>query len=434
MKKKIPTSLFQRSSKLLGVAAKVALSEMGGKLPFKKKLQDHDLNLKELQRRIELTKNVVQSLSHLKGASMKLGQLLSLDLGDYLPPEIIRVLSELHNKSSFLPFEDIESLLQRELKEKFSEFESLSTSPIAAASIGQVHKAILHGQEVVIKVQYPGIDQTIPSDMKVLEFLVKQLRFFTDTKNIDFSSLLTEVETVLTQETDYLLEARMQEKYRSLLTSYHIPEVKKEFSTSRVLTQEFVQGVSLSEWIETHQHDKAQKVNMAHKLLHLYLEEFSLGLVQTDPNPGNFLISSQDELALIDFGAVKEYPSDFIQKYKEILIHLRRNDLQKVLDLSFELSFIDPRENETTQKSYLEMMSFFISPLHQNTEFIFNNPEYIAKARELSIKLSKQCRFSPPPQSIVFLHRKLGGVISLLKKMEVSLDLQPYWKKFIENS
>jgi aarF domain-containing kinase len=222
---KIPTSLFNRGAKLMGLASKVALEEVSSRL------KTWESEKEKLISKIQLTQDIVKTLSELKGASMKLGQLLSLDLGDYLPPEMVKILGELHQKSTFLSYGVIEDILKKELLDKFHEFSEISQQPIAAASIGQVHKAKIDNKDVVIKIQYPGIADSIPSDIKILELILKQLIVISGKSRIDISPLLKEIKEVLLKEVDYKNELQMHKKYRDAFSGkeFVIPEPFEEY-------------------------------------------------------------------------------------------------------------------------------------------------------------------------------------------------------------
>lgn len=423
---KLPTGFWSRGTKLVGMASKLAVSELSSRM---KTWEDEATKVKS---RMEMAQSLVKTLSELKGASMKMGQLLSMDLGNYLPPEVVKVLETLHHQSSFLPYSTIKEILEQELKEKLSDLKDISETPIAAASIGQVHSATLDGRKVVIKIQYPGVAESIPSDMKMLELILKNLSFLQG-KEVDLKPFFEEVADVLLRETDYLYEARMLANYHALFTpkEYVVPQVFSAYSTSKVLTMDFIEGKPLMDWIKTSLLGERQKV--AHKLMNLYLQEFfAQGLVQTDPNPGNFMMTSKNQIALLDFGAVKEYDEAFIQIYRQILIASYQQDREKILSLSESIQFIDPRESEDTKRVYLEMMELLSAPFRQEEPFDFTDRSFFEASKDLSWELSRKCKYSAPPKDLLFLHRKLVGIFMLIRKLDVKLKLKDYWH-MVEN-
>lgn len=420
---KIPTGLFGRGTKLLGMATKVAIKETLNKARF---LEDEK---QKLLNRIELAQDVVKTLSSLKGASMKLGQLLSLDLGDYLPPEIQKVLTTLHQDSTFLPFDEIEKILQKELGENFSELTNISSVPIAAASIGQVHRAVWNNKEIVLKVQYPGVAESIPSDLRILEMIIDKALLFQGKRDLDISELINEVKEVMLKEADYLHEQKMHllysEKFKD--SDFRVPEVYPHLSTGKVLAMEFIEGKNFTRWLETNP-PRSDKENIAHLFMKLYLTELLVhGLVQTDPNPGNFLIDKHNTIALLDFGATKIYSIEFVTGYREVLLASYVRDHERLLKVSHEMNLIDPRETKEAVDIYLEMMDFLVEPFRANSTFDFTDKEFFNRSKDLSWEMSKKCKFTPPPKDLIFLHRKLGGVFAFLKKLDVKIKLSDYW-------
>jgi aarF domain-containing kinase len=425
---KIPTTLFGRGTKLLGLASKLAIEEASSRL------KTWESEKEKLFSKVQMAQDMVKTLSQLKGASMKVGQLLSLDLGDYLPPEIVKVLEQLHHQSTFLDFDKIEKVLKEELGEKYPHLEDLSSRPIAAASIGQVHRATLFGNDVVIKVQYPGVADSIPSDMKILEIILKQANFFQGKRETDLSAFFHEVKDVLLKEADYSNELMMHLLYKEKFKNspYKIPKAYEEYSTGKILTQEFIEGVSFTQWLETNP-PKETREYFSDLMMKLYLEEvFIHGMVQTDPNPGNFLITKDNQIALLDFGAVKVYSEEFIRGYRDILLFAYHNQSEKIIEQAIKLNFMNPREGQDVKDIYLEMMEFLVEPFRQDHDFDFTDKSFFAKSRDLSWELTKRCKYSPPPKDLLFLHRKLAGVFIFIKKMDVKIKLKDYWH-YVEN-
>lgn len=425
---KIPTTLFGRGTKLLGLASKLALEEATSRL---KTWEDEK---EKLLSKVQMAQDMVKTLSQLKGASMKVGQLLSLDLGDYLPPEIVKVLEQLHHQSTFLDFNKIEQVLKTELGDKYSHLEDISRRPIAAASIGQVHRASLHGKDVVIKVQYPGVAESIPSDMRLLEVIMKQANFFQGKRETDLTAFFQEVREVLIKEADYNNELMMHLLYREKFkdSPYLIPEAWQEYSTGKVLTQEFIEGVSFTQWLETNPSKEIREM-VSDLMMRLYLEEvFHHGMVQTDPNPGNFLITKDNRIALLDFGAVKAYSTDFIRGYRNILLHAHARNSEKIIEEALKLNFMDPREGQDVKDIFLEMMEFLVEPFRLDHHFDFTDKTFFTKSRDLSWEMTKRCKYSPPPKDLIFLHRKLAGIFIFIKRMDVKIRLKDYWY-YVEN-
>jgi aarF domain-containing kinase len=307
----LPKNIWSRSSLLLKTATKMAYKELESKV-----------SETPLAKRMEQAQELVNTLSQMKGAAMKVGQLLSLDAADIFPPEVAKVLAQLQSDATALPFSEIEKILIAEFGETLYQSIEIEKMPLAAASIGQVHRGRVKGKEVVFKIQYPGVAETIDSDISLLEKLTSQFFFFSGRRQISLRPLMDELKTVLKLETNYLQEAQFLTRYHKNVATdsrFIIPKVELDFTTNKILCLEFCPGKSLRSWLEE-EHSQQEFDNLARYAIELYLTEFyQWGLVQTDPNFGNFLIQESPlRLVLLDFGSTKEYSSDFIEKYKKL--------------------------------------------------------------------------------------------------------------------
>jgi aarF domain-containing kinase len=423
---KIPTGLFNRGSKLALAASKIALSQLSTSL------KSWETGKEKLESQIELAQMLVQTLGELKGASMKVGQLLSLDLGDYLPKEVIKVLEPLHQNVRSLPWPDIEAILKSELGDRYYSFSDISQIPLASASIGQVHSATLHGRDVVLKVQYPGIREAIPQDMKMLEMMVSNL-IRIRRKDIDLSELMSELKEVLMLEADYEHELKMLELYAKNFTDgrFMVPRAERAYSTKNVLCLQRVDGARLLDWIEGASAEDRQR--LAEDFLVLYIKEFfGFGLVQTDPNPGNFMITPDGRLALLDFGAVKAFREQFVLDYKKLMVAAKARDRDRVVEVSVALNFIDAREDEKTKDIFFALIDLVGALFIQDAPFDFEDQSFMKESNRLVWELSQGCKYSPPPKDLIFLHRKLGGIFVMLKRLKVKIILRPYWESMDE--
>jgi aarF domain-containing kinase len=426
------TDLFLRSFQIIKLATQVGLKEFQSK-DFKSRLEQANL--------------IVKNLANLKGAAMKAGQLLSLNLEDYFPPEAIEVLSQLHQSAEAYPYDEIEKILKKHLTAKsFQKLKNISKVPIGVASIGQVHKANFEGLDIVLKIQYPKVSESINSDLKLLKLLAVSFCKMSG-KQMNLDLLFKEFKEILKQEVDYLAEAQYQKLYFEKVLNlkknsdyfFKVPQIINELSSKKVLAMSFEDGVSLRHWI-----NKTVDVKQRHKLgcafLDLYFTEFfDWGLVQTDPNPGNFLITNKKELieiCLLDFGATKKYDTDFVQKYTLLLKCAFERDKKNLKKYVLEFDLIDNRESEEAFDALFELFEVSIRPFRQSVleqiDFDFSNAGFLMATQESSKKVLKTFKFSPPPHNIVFLHRKLAGVYGILKQLEVKIDLVPYWKRILK--
>ena len=429
-------SIFGRSFELAKLTVKVGMKE---------------LQSGNLKSRIEQAKLITESLSELKGAAMKAGQLLSLDLADYFPPEAIQILSQLQNLGSSLPTIEIQKILQEELgPQRFQELRQISEQSAASASIAQVHSAEYQGQKVALKIQHPGVAESISSDLKILKRLATSFVGLTN-RQIDLNPLFDEFELVLRQEVDFLQEAQFLKQYQAqvqkmgaMKTSYTTPTLIPEMTTKKILTMTWEKGISLTQWMTTNP-SQEKKNHLAHLILNLYCEEFfHWGLVQTDPNFSNFLIQddgSDFKLVILDFGATRVYTKEFIADYVQLLEKVRAQDDAALINYAIQFGMISSKESAETKNDFVQMMKvaaepFFVLPDSKSSTknsklFKFADKDYSLRSRDSVQKFIRGLKYSPPPHKIIFLHRKLGGIFALLKRLDVQLDITPYWSKMM---
>ncbi len=405
----------------------MAAQELSHRLPGKAFDQ-----AKKLALRIDQTRELVATLSQMKGAAMKAGQLLGLEAGELLPPEVVEVLSKLQSEGQALGFDKIEAILKQELKEKYSQLTNLSQKPIASASIGQVHKATYQGREIVLKVQFPGISDTIDSDVDMLSSLIDKFKFITN-KKVDLNPLFEEIRNTLHQETDYLAEQEFMKTYAEnfkAIDGYKVPSPIEALTTKRVLAMDFISAHSMNDWSKFSEPEHKQLVG--ERMMNLFLLEYlEFGLVQTDPNWGNFLVTDNNDLVVLDFGACKTYSKEFITTYRKILDFSMRREKAALLDVSYGFGLIDPKEPQEVKDKYLHMMDVVIAPFRHQGIFDFATEKYSQASKDASLDFAKSLRFSPPPKNLIFLHRKLGGVFLTLKRLETKMDLRLVWERMV---
>jgi aarF domain-containing kinase len=372
---------------------------------------------------------LVDELSHLKGAAMKVGQLLSLEARDYLPPDVLDVLEKLSSDIGIVMSKDqVVEILRTELV-NFGQIERLSDKPIAAASIGQVHQAYVFDKPVAVKVQYPGIRKSLKSDIKILTGVLRTAGFLVK-RSTDFGPLLDEFTSIFEQESDYEQEAHFMRAYGVLARSqgYIVPHHLENLSSAAVLTMDFCVGHKLSVWGKDAA--KERREALAKKILELYMLEFcDWGLVQTDPNLGNFLVDDQDRLILLDFGATKAYSFLFRRQYAGLVVAAYESDKKSIIRLSEEMGLIDARENDDAKAVFCQLMLESMRPMKLSW-YDFTESSYALNMRALTRSLVGSLRFSAPPRNLIFLHRKLSGVFHMVKMLSVGLDLRSYVQRY----
>ena len=434
------SSIGSRSLKLLNLATQVGRKELTQSIKDQFKRGVEEIASGRAKTRIDQARLIVEHLAQLKGAAMKAGQLLSLDASDFFPPEAVEMLSKLQGQADPVEWSVIHKVLLEDLgADKLKDFTNLSERATASASIGQVHRATLQTpggpRDVAIKIQYPGVADSIDSDLAILRTLAQSFVSLSGRK-MDLGELFAELAVVLKQEADYKRERENMEEFRKLIEGhpeFAIPFSYPEYCRGRVLTMSWQEGQSLNDWLKS-EPSKADREKVSRLALELYcLEFFAWGFVQTDPNYGNFLIrreGSDIKLVLLDFGAALHYTPEFRRDYVELLNTLSSLDRQKIVRKFVDFGLIDPRESEETFELFAELLVTSLEPFQPASQpFRFRDDDFARRSREIGRTFTQALRFSPPPRKVLFLHRKLGGIFALLKKLDVQLDLTPYWDR-----
>lgn len=417
---------FKRAFQITKMAAQVGMKE---------------LSSGDLQSRVEQAKIITESLSQLRGAAMKAGQLLSLDLEDYFPPEAIKILSQLQNSVSEMPDIDIRKILIQNLKPlQYQQITQLTATPFAAASMGQVYKAQLKLSPdekpipVVFKVLYPGLKNSVTSDIALLKKAMWAFCKMTG-RDMNLDPLFKEIESVLKAEMDYLHEKQAYQKFHDLAATRTWPYLKvktpiviHDFCTDNFLCLSYESGLSLKHWLDTEPSPQARE-QLALTLLDLYLTEFfDWGFVQTDPNPANFIVQDQGLVAL-DFGAAKLYDSSFRKRYVDLLRTIKSLNEKSIIDEAIAFGLIDAKESDEAFTTFTELLKLGVQPFLNGSIFNFSDDQFLKENSRLSKQLLSQLKYSPPPHQLIFLHRKLGGIYAILRKMRVKIDVNQFWSR-----
>jgi aarF domain-containing kinase len=432
-----PTSAWARSTQLLRLGARLAVEEVSGRL----RQDATDLPSQRLLTQVAQAKEIVASLGQLKGAAMKAGQLLSMELRDVLPPEVIEILQTLQDSGKAVHFDEIREILEEELGAERMAQLVVEPTPLASASIGQVHRATWNApngtvHSIVLKVQFRGVAETIDSDLAVLERIAR-LFLSVQFKEIDLASVFAELKTVLKGETDYQAELQNLLNYRVHAEHVHglvVPTAFEELSTRKVLALSFEEGLKLDAFLATAPRPEVQQ-HTAHQFLDLYFREFfEWGIVQTDANFANFLFRPMPDgsvtLVLLDFGATRTYEPAFIASYQRLLHACFDNRVSQAIEIAESLGLIDPRESAGSKQQLVDLIRIVLRVFRANQQPIdFSDRRLVEEAGAAVRSFYTGLKFSPPPAQLLFLHRKLGGVYSMVKALRGTLDLTPYWQR-----
>ena len=368
----------------------------------------------------------VDTLKNLRGAAMKFGQLLSLDETVILSPDLAAIFAQLQSSGYSMTPSQLKKVLNHNWGDDWlKHFKYFDVRPFAAASIGQVHKATLKSGEVVaIKVQFPGVKQSIDSDLATLKFIMKTSGMLPE--NFPLEHYLSQCGDLLKRETNYELEAENINLFSAFLNGskvIHVPKVYNKLSTDQTLTMSFLEGRELSNIMEF---DQSARDEISLNLIELLFNEiFNFKMVQTDPNLANFLLTRGGKsICILDFGACCRVSEDTYRLYKELLSVALSLDLNCIKSFLQEKYFI-PQETSMAGTKFLEnIISVTINELSKDETFDFQK----SKVFQLIVQENLNLYFDLIPSSVlgsdfIFIQRKIFGLILFFRSIGTKLPL-----------
>jgi len=366
-------------------------------------------------------------LSRLRGAAMKVGQMLSLEGDSVLPKEFAQALDVLRSSAHRMPQHQLTGVLVSELgKDWRGRFESFDFSPLASASIGQVHAArTKDGRDVVLKIQYPGVASSIDSDVDNLRSLLSLSRLLPS--DLDLEAFADEVKKELRREVDYESELTSLMRYRegvSDVSGVWVPSGVPEHSTSRVLCMDRAPGIQLLAWAESA--SQAERNRVAEVLTRLVVRElFELSFCQTDPNPANYLMdAASGQIVLLDFGAARAVPADVTALYRSACAALLARDRAGLAAVYQAMGTILGQDGAAAR--LLVEMGFEVAEIFDDSPYDFAASTLAPRMKDKGMALiphRKELR--PPAPEFVFFQRKLTGTYLLLRQLRAVLNLRP---------
>jgi predicted unusual protein kinase regulating ubiquinone biosynthesis (AarF/ABC1/UbiB family) len=431
IERKVPSGRIARLAKLGGLASAVAGNIVKG--ATKQILSGQRPSLTQSLLHIENAVSITKRLAHMRGAAMKLGQLLSMDAGELLPAEWEPILSRLRQEADPMPKAQLLKTLEASWsKDWHQQFSSFSFTPIASASIGQVHRAILKdGRQLAIKIQYPGVRESIDSDIDNVMSLLKLSGLLP--KHIDLTSLLTEAKTQLKNEANYLQEAEFLKTYRTNLRNdprFVVPFVVDELTDQNILVMEYIEGSAITD-ISTMSTDIVDRV--CTQLMHLtYQELFTHKLMQSDPNFANFLYQSDTQkIVLLDFGACRQISQHTSRHYLSMADAMQRQNTSKMRSALYSLGLIDNNMSTTAIDTVLQACFEASDCLQSDTGYNLKEQQLIKRIQNITIPLiTEKAAAASPIFEVALVNRKITGMILLANKLGATLDfksaLAPY--------
>ena len=427
--KSIPVTKVERSAKFVKTGFQI-----GGNYikHYSKKLFNPEMDREQLNE--DNATDIYKSLSELKGSALKIAQMLSMDK-NILPKSYVDKFTQSQYNAPPLSG----PLIVRTFTKNFGKtpeniYDSFNLTSTNAASIGQVHQATLNGQKIAVKIQYPGVGDSISSDLKLVKpFAFRLLGMSEKELNI----YIKEVEERLLEETDYELEVKRSIEFSEAcknLDNVVFPKYYPELSGKRIISMDWIDGLHLKEFLKTNPSQEL-KNKIGQALWDFYnFQQHELKAVHADPHPGNFLITPDEKLGVIDFGCIKEMPLDFYIPFFSLISTDVIRDKAKTIDAFRKLDMIHSDDTkaqvEFYYKSYKEMIELFAKP-YINTSFDFSENEFFEKLYEYGEKISKMPEFKQARgvKHFIYVNRTNFGLYTILHELKATVKTDTFKPK-----
>ena len=420
----VPTGRAQRFGKFARLAGGVAgnmIAHGAAQLAMGKRPRVKDLLLTP-KNAMRFTKQ----LAEMRGAAMKLGQILSMDTGDLLPQELADILATLRNAGYAMPDTQLREVLIDGLGPNFAKkLKGFESRPFAAASIGQVHRlSTRDGRAAVLKIQYPGVRESIDSDVDNLASLLRVSGLLP--KHMDMSPLLAEAKSQLHEEADYKQEARYLNAFVRALGDderFLLPRVIPSLSSSRILGMTFVPGQPIEDVAHA---DASERNRVTALLLELFLVElFQLRLVQTDPNFANYQYNPETgQVVLLDFGASRRFKAPLVRGYRDLLAGAVAGDRPAMIKSAASIGYQLGPDNSAYQQTLLELADIALVPLTVNEPYDFGRSPIPQQIMQRIEPLRDNSSFwQVPPIDVAYIHRKIGGLFMLATRLSATVNV-----------
>lgn len=382
----------------------------------------------------KMADDIVDTLGELKGAVMKIGQIAS-QTQDFLPKEFSNALQKLQKEAPPVEFCIIRKQVETELGDTLETlFLSFDEEPFAAASIGQVHRAVLQcGREVVVKVQYPGVDRSCDSDLKQLKLTLK-LGGLIKMPKASVDALFDEIKERLHEELDYEQEAQNLARFKAFHETHDfvlVPGVIDELSTRHILTLEYLAGDHVNE-LSALNYPEETINKIGHNLFSMLADQlFIFKQIHGDPHPGNFAFKSDGTVIIYDFGCVKVLKPEIVDAYRDAIIASIEEDYPAVDDAMLRLGARVQGKDYPGDDYYAVWRNIFFEPFFDNTIFDFENSDlHVQVAKEVPLFFKYLSHFKPPVESL-YIDRMISGHYWIMKSLGVKASFRSELDRYI---
>lgn len=398
---------------------------------------------------------LVEELGQLKGSVVKIGQMMALFGEHFLPEEVTAALHTLESQTTAIAWSTIERHLQMELGEQKMAELDISPTPLGAASLAQVHRAVrkADGKEIVLKIQYPGVADAIDSDLRALVRLLRLSRLVPITEQ--FNEWLNEIRAMLLREVDYDLEAHTTRYFRDVLQDdprFIVPKIVDEFSTHNILCMTFEEGVPVTDLdLDALSQERRNRIGRAIMEL-CCMEVFEWNKMQTDPNFGNYLlrldesVEHDDKIILLDFGAIRDFEHTTLGPGREMIRGSYYRDKERLINAMRSLGFMAKNVPQRVHDDFAELCFVAIEPLqdpdrhkppadvlNNKGEYMWGNSNLPSRVMNRASRNALSVHFDVPPKEFIFLVRKLLGAYTFLHVIQAEIRgntlLEPFLPK-----
>ncbi len=422
----ISTSMTSRAASVGGLATRSAARKAALRM---RQVISSKAKKAELEQRYHLKTSgeVAELMGQMKGVFMKLGQIASF-ARESLPPEARKMLETLQRDAPPMAFELVREVVESELGPIGERFAWFDESPLAAASIGQVHRARLPGgEEVVVKVQYPGVDEAIRADLRFTQGLVSMGSVFF--RNTDATAMVEEVKARLLDELDYLQEATNQEHFRAIWEGHpliRIPKVYRSHTTSRVLTQSYADGLSFNDFLAIATPDEKRLAvlvvnDFVFDSMHLF------AVFNGDPHPGNYLFHEDGGLTFLDFGCVKRFEGPFLSELRRLNRSIIERD-EAGFEAALRATGIVLPGRPYDREASWAFFDYHARPFAKDEVFTFTEG-YLLEAGQ-TMRLDSIKRFNLPPDLVLF-NRITFGLNAIFQRLGASENFHRHYRRYI---